>query len=69
MDYIIQHGLAYFCRGGMFVLLMIKYPPITPPSPLLHRALLSKYKLVLRGSKRCVPLNFFIVGFLNRVFD
>lgn len=25
-DYVIQHGLAYFCREGMFVLLMIKFP-------------------------------------------
>lgn len=26
MDYVIQHSLAYFCREGMFVLLMIKFP-------------------------------------------
>lgn len=26
MDYVIQRSLAYFCRGGMFVLLMIKFP-------------------------------------------
>lgn len=25
-DYVIQRGLAYFCREGMFVLLMIKFP-------------------------------------------
>ena len=48
MDYVIQRGLAYFCREGMFVLLMIKFPS-------LHRSPLSKYEHVLRGSKRVFP--------------
>lgn len=26
MDYVIPRGLAYFCREGLFVLLMIEFP-------------------------------------------